>query len=268
MKLKKLLALGMAIMMVFALAACGGDDGGSASSNSEAYQLVKAASDKLDAAGGVAYDMTMDMTIADPSDADNTFTMSMSGDAKQQKVGDNDYKLAYNMTTDMSALGAGVIDVEMYYTDGYMYYNIPAAAQQYKTAMDMQEAMEQMNSSALDGIEEEMVIESSVAAEGDGQVVTMTLDGTKMTDMVMDVAGDITASLGDDGNITIGNIPYTVHLDADGNMTSISMIMDMTMTTQGMEMNMSIDMTMDVTATEGVTVDLPADLADYPEMAL
>ena len=126
--------------------------------------------------------------------------------------------------------------------------------------------MEQANTSALDGIEEEMVKESSVAEEDGGKVVTMTLDGTKMTDMVMDMAGDITASLGEGGEMTIGDIPYTVHIDADGNVKSIEMDMNFDMTVQGTAMSMGMKLVMDVTAVGGVTVELPADLADYPEV--
>lgn len=270
MKLKKLLALGMAIMLLAALTACGGGDQPSTQGGDgelTPYQLVEQASNKLNDADGAAYDMTMDMTIAVPdmSAEQGTITMKLTGDVKQQKVDENNYKLAYNMSTDMSALGAGVIDMEMYYADGYIYYNIPAAATKYKMAMTMEEAMQEANTSALDGIEEEMVKESSVADEGDGKVVTMTLDGTKMTDLVMDMAGDLTASLGDGGEMNIGDIPYTVHIDADGNMTSIEMDMTFDMTVQGTAMNMSMNMVMDVTAVGGVTVELPADLADYPE---
>ena len=265
MKLKKLLALGIAIIMLAALTACGGDD-----QNDELtpYQFVEQASEKLESADGTAYNMNMDVsvTIPDLPEDQGTMTMKMTGDAKQEKVGENNYKLAYNMSTDMYAMGAGTVDMEMYYADGYMYYNIPAAEAKYKIAMDMQEALEEANSSALDGIEEEMVKESSMADEGDGKVVTMTLDGTKMTDMVTNMTGNLTASLGEGGEISIGDIPYTVHIDADGNITSIEMDMTFDMTIQGSAMNMSMNLVMDVTSIGGVTVELPADLADYPEL--
>lgn len=105
-----------------------------------------------------------------------------------------------------------------------------------------------------------------MADEGDGKVVTMTLDGTKMTDMVTNMTGNLTASLGEGGEISIGDIPYTVHIDADGNITSIEMDMTFDMTIQGSAMNMSMNLVMDVTSIGGVTVELPADLADYPEL--
>lgn len=270
MKLKKLLAMGMAIMLVIALAGCGGDNKGGNVTDENGmtpYQLLEQASQKMDEADGVAYTMTMDMNMTVPG-MDDAIAMNMSGDVKQQKVGENNFNLAYNMNTDMSALGAGVVDMEMYYTDGYMYYNVPAANQKYKVPMAMEEAIKQANSGALDGIQEDMIKTSAVADEGEGKVITMTLDGTKMTDMVMDMAGDVAASLGEGGNITIGDIEYVAHLDNEGNMTSLTMPMEMTISAQGQEMKMTMNMTMDVTAVGGVTVDLPADLADYPETTL
>ena len=136
MKLKKLLALGMAIMLLAALTACGGGDQPSNQGGDgelTPYQLVEQASEKLDAADGAAYNMNMDMTMTIPDlpEDQGTMTMTMTGDVKQQKVDDNNYTMAFNMTTDMSAMGAGTIDMEMYYADGYMYYNIPAAATKY-----------------------------------------------------------------------------------------------------------------------------------------
>ena len=263
---KKIFAIGLAIMLVFAMAGCGNDDQG----GQTPYQMVNAAEDKLNAADSVAYNMDVEMTITVPGEenAEESISMKMTGDARQEKVGENLYNLAYNMTTDMSSMGLGSVDMEMYYTDGYMYYNTPAYEQKYKVPMDMETALKEANSSALEDITEDMILESSATAEGDGQVVNMLLDGTKMTDVVTDMMGDMSGFVSgtEAPNITIANVPYVVHLDADGNLTSLNTVVEMTLNIEGQEMKMGMNLTMDVTAVGNVPVDLPDDLADYPEM--
>lgn len=263
--MKKLLALMLSLLMVCGLAACGEEQ-----SKLTPYEIVKQASEKLDNADGVAYDMIMAMKMSDSTDAENSLQMNFSGDVKMQKIAENDYNIGYNMTTDLSAIdaAAGSIDMSMFYTDGYMYYDMSDLGVKYKIAMDMQDAMETVNSSSFSEIEQDMVKEQSIAADGDGQVVSLLLDGTKMTDMVMSMADEITGVLGDGNNITLGDIPYTVYLDDAGNITNVEMNMSMSITADGVTMDMTIDLTMNVVEVGGVVVDLPADLADYPEMSL
>lgn len=261
--MKKIFALIMSMLLVFGLAACGEQ------ADLTPYEVSKQASEKLDNADGVAYSMEMTMKMSDPTDAENTIEMAINGDIKMQKMGENDYNLAYTMSTDMSAIEPTVstIDMNMYYTDGYMYYDMSDLGVQYKVAMDMQEALATINSSSFDQIEESMVKEQSIKADGTGQVVSMILDGTKMTDMVKSMSEEF-AAMGEDDSMTIGDIPYTVYLDGEGNITNIEMTMDFGMSVEGMAMNMSMDMDMKVEQVGGVTVELPEDLADYEELVL
>lgn len=267
--MKKFLAMLMAVLMVLGLAACGEADGGEADSNLTPYEVVKQASEKLDNADGVAYDMDMTMTmVTQEAGETNSFDMNMTGDIKMEKVAENDYKLAYNVTTDMSQLlGEGnTITMHMYYADGYMYYDMGDMGVKYKVAMDMTEAMETINSASFSDIEEGMVKEQSIKRDGTGQVVSLILDGTKMSDMVAAMSEEF-AAFGDDAAMTIGDIPYTVYI-GEGNITNIEMLMTFDMDIEGVQMNMAMDMNMGVTQVGGVTVELPEDLADYPEMSL
>lgn len=262
--MKKILALMMSLLLVFGLAACGGEQ-----SDLTPYEVVKQASEKLDNADGVAYGMEMTMKMSDPTDAENTIEMAINGDIKMQKIGENNYNLAYTMSTDMSAIdpSAGTIDMDVYYTDGYMYYDMSDLGVQYKVAMDMQEALETINSSSFDQIEESMVKEQAIKRDGTGQVVSMILDGTKMTDMVKSMSEEF-AAMGEDDSMSISDIPYTVYLDGEGNVTNIEMVMDFGMTVEGMAMNMNMDTKMNVEQIGGVTVELPDNLADYEELML
>lgn len=265
--MKKFLAMLMAVLMVLGLAACGEQ----ADDNLTPYQLVKQASDRLNNADGVAYDMGMTMTMTtQKAEETNSFSMDMTGDIKMQKMAENDYKLAYNVTTDMSQLIGedSAITMHMYYADGYMYYDMGDMGLKYKVAMDMTEAMEAVNSPDFSDIEEGMVKEQSVKADGTGKVVSLILDGNKMSDMVKSMSEEF-AAVGDESAMAIGDIPYTVYIDGEGNITNIEMLMTFDMDiTDGVQMNMAMDMEMGVTQVGGVTVELPEDAADYEELSL
>lgn len=264
--MKKILALMMSLLMICGLAACGEQQ---TDSEQTPYEIVKAASEKLNNADGVAYGLEMGLKMSDPESDENSIDMAMTGDIEMEMVAENNYKLAYHMVTDMSMMdeAAGKVEMDMYYADGYMYYDMSQLGITYKIAMDMTEAMEYVNSASFDDIEEGMVKEQSIKADGTGQIVKMTLDGTKMTDMVKSMSEEF-ATMGEDDAMTIGDIPYTVCLDEDGNITDIDMVVDFAMDVEGMTMNMSMDTKMTVKQVGGVTVELPENLADYQELSL
>ncbi len=267
MKMKKLLALVLAALLLVALAACGGGGQDKVSEELTPYQMVEKANEAMNDADSAAYDLTMDMTMSMPELGDEgTFAFTTTGTVQTEQVGENDYKMAYVLTQDMSAMDAGEMGMEIYYADGYMYYNMPDSELKYKMPVDMEEAM--VDSTGLDELEEDMVLESTVADEGDGKVVTMTIDGAKMSDALIGLVGDAVGTLGEGDDMTINSLSYTVHLDADGNITSLEMPLDLSMTMSGSTMNMTMKVTIDVIAIGGVTVELPDDLADYPEMSL
>ena len=59
----------------------------------------------------------------------------------------------------------------------------------------------------------------------------------------------------------------TVVFDANGKLVSQNVTAEMTVTSEGVAMDMAMDMTIDYVATgESVTITAPADLADYPEL--
>lgn len=261
--MKKIMALLLSLSLVLGLAACGEET----QSEVTPYDVVKQASEKLNSADGVAYKMAMDMTMSDPTDQENSIAMDISGDIKMQKIAENNYNIAYAMITDMSDVTDedGSIAMNAYYTDGYMYYDMSDFDIQYKIPMDMQEAMDTINSSSLTDLEKDMVKEQSIAADGTGQIVTMLLDGSKMTDLVQSMTGELVA-LDEDDKMVIQDMPYVVYLDADGNITSVEMEMEFSMVAEGMEMNMAMDMQMSVEQIGGVVVDLPEDLSEYEEL--
>lgn len=266
MKMKKILAVLCALMMVAALAACGGDGskGGDAKNDGPtALDLYNQANAKMAELDNVDYKMTIDMHMVEPT-SNTEIDMTMAGDLKQVKV-DDTYNMSMNMNIDMPAQGVSM-DMEMYYADGYFYYNVPAAGMKYKEAMSVEDALGEMNASGMADLDESMVKAQDVKDEGGNKVVTLTLDGSKMMDYASEVGGDMTASL-QGGEMSMSDVTVKAVMDADSNISTYEMTMPMEVTTQGITMTMDMVLTLEVVATgDAVTVDLPADLDTYPEM--
>ncbi|MBQ3200003.1 MAG: hypothetical protein IJB67_06515 [Firmicutes bacterium] len=275
MKIKKLLSLGLAATMLLALTACGGEDT-QQKPELTPYELVKQGSDRLDAMDGVAYELTTQITMDDNltagTETPTVIYMDMDGTMKQVKVpsddGINDYQLYFDMSMTVPVLeapeGEITTNMLMYYTDGYMYYNIPDYDQKYKMAMDMTDAMAEMQGTNLDEIEEDMILDSSVTERDGGKMVKMTLDGSKMTNLIDEYAANVVDTA--DEQMVLQDMPYTVYLDADNNITAIEMELKMTACAAEETVNIDMDMRIDVTETEGVTIDFPNDLDTYPEL--
>lgn len=261
--MKKILALMMSLLMICGLAACGEQQ---TDTDLTPYEVVEIASDKLNEADGVAYGMDMTMTVAS-SESEEMYSMDMSGDIAMQKIGENDYKLAYHVDTDMSALMGEdtTMAIDMYYADGYMYYTMSDMGLKYKVAMDMTDAMEAVNSPDFSDIEEGMVKEQAIKSDGTGQIVALTLDGSKMTDMVKELSSEF-ATMSDDNPMNIADIPYTVYLDGEGNITDIETVMTFDIGSGDEAMSITMDMKMSVEQVGNVTVELPDDLDSFMDL--
>jgi hypothetical protein len=160
---------------------------------------------------------------------------------------------------DMSAMGAGAMDVNMYYTNGYLYYDMGEMGQM-KVAMDMAAAEEQMNVEGMAELEESWVKDSSV----NGNTIHLVVDGTQMTEYA-DMASSSMAGLSEDA-MTIGDVTIDLTTDADGMPTTYKMLLPITVNAEGQTMTMDMDMTMDLVATEGVTIDFPEGMDTWQEV--
>lgn len=261
--MKKILAVLTAMLMVCAMAGCGGDDSKGGNNNQQAegpsaYELYTAASEKMNDLDAAEYNMNIDMNInADGQD----MAMTMGGNMKQVKTGegDADFDLAFAMNMDMSAMGAGAMDVNMYYTNGYLYYDMGELGQM-KAAMDIETAEAQMNTEGMADLEESWIKDSSV----DGNNIHLVVDGSKMTEYAGIASGSL-AGLGEDA-MNIGDVTIDMTIDADGMPTTYKMAMPITVNAEGQTMTMDMDMTMDVVATSGVTIDFPEGMDSWMEV--
>ena len=263
MNMKKIMAVLCAMLMICALAACGDDKGGDTKQSDvtdgpSAFELYTQASEKMNNLDSAEYNLNIGMKM---DVAGQAVDMTMGGNMKQVKTGeaDTDFDLAFNMNMDMSAMGAGAMDVNMYYTNGYLYYDMGEMGQM-KVAMDMAAAEEQMNVEGMAELEESWVKDSSV----NGNTIHLVVDGTQMTEYA-DMASSSMAGLSEDA-MTIGDVTIDLTTDADGMPTTYKMLLPITVNAEGQTMTMDMDMTMDLVATEGVTIDFPEGMDTWQEV--
>ncbi len=262
--MKKILAVLTAMLMVCALAGCGGDDTKGNSNNNQqaegpsAYELYTQAEQKMNDLETAEYNLNIAMNI---NAEGQSMDMTMGGNMKQVKTGegDADFDLAFNMNMDMSAMGQGSMDVNMYYTNGYLYYDMGELGQM-KAAMDIETAEEQMNTEGMAELEESWIKESSV----DGNTIHLLVDGTKMSEYV-GVAADSLQGLPEDA-MTIGDVTIDLTTDAEGMPTTYRMVLPITVSAEGQTMTMNMDMTMDIVATEGVVIEFPEGMDSWMEV--
>ncbi len=273
MNMKKIAALACVLLMVFGLAACSGSDSdtGNLLTDENPYELYKAANDKLAEADGI--DTNMDMTIYvnvdNPEDEtadeeDSTIEINLGGNVKQVKLAENNYNIAAGLKIRIPLAGFSS-KFNLYYTDGYYYYNIPDIGLNCKMPMDVQNASEEFNTNNIN-ITEDMIKEASVFEKNGGRYICMKLDGTQTTELCnayLESFGMADSLEGAD--IAFGDPETTYTIDADGNMTAYSMSVGMTITVDESTLNLSIESTFDILSTEGVTIDFPSDLDTYED---
>ena len=228
MNMKKIMAVLCAMLMICALAACGDDSNKGGGNNQQAegpsaYELYTQASEKMNNLDTAEYNLNIDMNM------------------------------------DMSAMGAGAMDVNMYYTNGYLYYDMGELGQM-KAAMDIATAEETMNTEGMADIEESWIKESSV----NGNTIHLVVDGTKMSEYAGMAAGSM-QGLPEDA-MNIGDVTIDLTTDAEGMPTTYKMVMPITVTAEGQTMTMDMDMTMDIVATEGVTIEFPEGMDAWQEV--
>ena len=233
MNMKKIMAVLCAMLMICALAACGDDKGGDTKQSDvtdgpSAFELYTQASEKMNNLDTAEYNLNIGMKM---DVAGQAVDMTMGGNMKQVKTGeaDTDFDLAFNMNMDMSAMGAGAMDVNMYYTNGYLYYDMGEMGQM-KVAMDMAAAEEQMNVEGMAELEESWVKDSSV----NGNTIHLVVDGTQMTEYA-DMASGSMAGLSEDA-MTIGDVTIDLTTDADGMPTTYKMLLPITVNAEGQTM--------------------------------
>lgn len=185
MKIKKLIAVIIAVTMVVGLAACG--DGGTSGGDSIA-DIMKNAEEALEAVGSMSYDMTMDMEM---SVMDQTMSTSTTG--KILYIADP-LKMKMDMTMDAGAQGSTAMQMyaEEVGDDYVMYMSMDGTTWMKQTLPDA-DMLEQYNAEAS----MDMYLESADSFKEDGTEQINGMDAVKYTGVIAeDTMNDVMESSG------------------------------------------------------------------------
>ncbi len=267
--MKKILSLLLAGSLTFGLAACGEDT--TSTSQMSAFEIYQITQEKIEATGQIAADMDMSMAFTiNIADAEPiTMDSQMTGSLQQVMKSETDMDLAMEMTVDSMGTSSLMMG---YYTEGYYYTEMEGI--KYKVQMDMEDALatvSTLNSTDFD-LTEDSIISSSVTEAGGITTVNLLIDGDQMSEDVRDMMSALENMVGEGAyDMLFEDIDMTITVDEDYNMLSSDVYMAMTIvipddgTVGEMSAGMEMQMYMEVTATEGVVVELPEDLEAYDD---
>ena len=230
--------------------------GNAETSNTEALSLLQKSHEAME-------DVTSMITEFDAEISVNAGFMSMdmpmSGRTYISANSDTDISMA-TMTT-MSMMGMDM-EMEMYFRDGYMY--IDADGFRMKEPMDLELALEEMATSGVNvdfDLNEDWINSMSAEAVGSGHRLTFELNMEALAE-VMGPQGDVLGLGLDDtdalGDVDIRSFVLTIYIDENYIQTSTQMQLDMSIEAEGIEMEMTMNMTSDIIQIDDVIIDFPA----------
>lgn len=132
-KFKKILALTLALVMLFTLGGC---------KKKTPEEVLKAATAKLNKLKAVDMDGTIKMKMSSTSSNSSSFELKMGMKMKASGMTSKDMKMDMDITT---AIAGQDMSAKAYYTDGYYYMNFNGQKQKQK--MDVEAMEKQMENS-------------------------------------------------------------------------------------------------------------------------
>ena len=249
--MKKLASMLLVLVMVFALAACGGQS----ADPKEAYQ---AAVEKNAALTSVDFQMDANMTVKSSGlSVPVTYSVGM----KMDRADEENPEFAMNMKMDMTGI---TFEMHIYYRDGYVYMDV--LGQKVKQAMDMQSAMDQLGSvdtSSAVEFTDDMIADIQFA-EGNNNQIVLTLNNNALSAMqgILSEATDSSSMRLDD--MSFDTFTCTIDL-TDGYITKQVVDLNGSYTVDGQEATMEGTITITINNPgQEVKIDFP-DFSDYVE---
>lgn len=257
--MKKLTAIATALTLCLALAGCGGNNGGTAGANDQsAYEVYTAAAEAMESITALEAKTVMDIHMEAEGEA---LDMAMTGVIKEIMHSDTDIELSMVMTTE--AMGQEM-DVTAYYKDGKYY--METMGQAFVMELPIETAMEQANVESFQ-FDETAVKDQKVTKEADGTVLSFTLDGAALNDLISEQLGDMMSQLGSDTSYDYGDVTFSALVDDEGALRTTDMAFSFEMTIAGTTVPVEAVMTMEYVAfNDDVTIEAPADTDSYMEI--
>lgn len=259
--MKKLFALMLSLAMAVSLAACGAKP-------LTAEEVYTKAEEKSAAMEKVDADMTIDMTMELAAEGETqTIDMTVGASMRGENVGKEGMRFEMPMSVSMPMLGMSM-NVNSYYADGY--YMMDMMGTKIKTPMDLDRAIEQIQSSGMAELGSVDLLKDLAMTEVESEdkkkqyQLTYTMDPEALGGFYDEYLGSM--GLGDESQITWGDIAGTLLVDKEFNIVNQTMTADFSMTVEGE--TVSCSMAMDAvykTIDEDFALNIP-DASEYEEV--
>lgn len=240
----------------------------SCSEEKDAFQLYSEMNQALEQVSSIQGSMDIDMKLTASKE---TLDLAMDMDITAVKRSETDADLAMKIESDMAQLGS--FTMQAYTKDGYMYLDMLGMKikSPYDPSADSDESQLPMADSynrAVIDFTTEAVKESAIAKTDKGRELTFTLDGSKLTDALSGLVGNITESLGEGSNFSYNDVKYTVVVDQDNLPVSQNMTFSFDMEIEGERASADCDINSDFAYNKVENIEYPDDLDTYEELDL
>ena len=110
-----------------------------------------------------------------------------------------------------------------------------------------------------------MISKAEITEEKDGSFTAkVTIDGKEYKDAIMEEIGSLVDSIGEEGDIEIGDTVVVIGVDNDDYVVSYSMKINLKMNIEGIATDATVDMDMKFNAVgDDFKIGAPADAASY-----
>ncbi|MDR2296055.1 MAG: copper amine oxidase N-terminal domain-containing protein, partial [Clostridiales Family XIII bacterium] len=221
--------------------------------NSAVYAKYRAAADAIEAADSYEASISGDTIIT----ADGKKTeMTLAGSIKLIKHSDTDVEFISETT---ATVAGTEVAANVYYKDGILYTE--AGGEKIKMALPLEAALAKAQTSGVE-IEEEAIKTQSM----DGDTITFTLDGGKLSELANAALSGLKEFLPTSGSYAFGDAVCTTTLDAEGALKDIRIAFSLDLTIEDAITTLSYDLTTSYTRVGGVSITAPTDLSSYKDL--
>lgn len=223
------------------------------------YETYNKAMEKTKALTDLDYSIKLDASV---SVSGSTIAMKSSG-ALKQKMQNDSMTMSGNMI--ISLLGND-IDTNIYYADGFAYYDYKSMGMKVKMNLSIEEMLDSTAGNVLDFDTNAIKVDEIIKEDG-GYTYKVTLAGDAVKDTIIGMTKSLTENLGDDlSGISFSDIIATYTIKNDYVMYQK---LEFTMNANieplsAMSMNFVMEYNLNNPGTP-VTIDVPGDLDEYTD---
>jgi len=257
--MKRTVVLLLLLALTLSTAACAGEAGGGGGGvggpkTALAYDTYSQATEAMSNIESLIADTDISMTM---SFAGQDMSVEMSGIIKQVILSETELEMQMNMRT--ITMGEE-IDFITYYKDGVYYMEL----EEQKMCMEvpLEHIQAQANTEAL-AFPDTAIKEQQATEKDGGQELYFILDGSTLTEAITKQIGSIGDMLGEQSELTIGDIEYKVFVDAQGDLKTTWMSFEMEMNILEEAVPISMEASLNYLQINNVSIDFPADLDTY-----